>query len=189
MSSTLSGIFTHLFPTGFGEIAIVWYFDNDGTRIRRIFLSSRSNLAGLVASRSFPQAAGSSNREIIELENDIRRMLEGEAVQFDLSMPDLSVCTSFQRSILLSEARIPRGEVWSYSALARYSGAPGCARAAGRALSSNPFPLLIPCHRTVRSDGSPGGYQGGTAMKLALLRMEGAIFISSGRLLVSCSDE
>ena len=60
----------------------------------------------------------------------------------------------------------------------------GCAgggRAVGRALAENPFPILIPCHRAVRSDGGIGGYQGGSAMKRSLLAMEGVEFIGEDR--------
>ena len=55
------------------------------------------------------------------------------------------------------------------------------ARAVGHALAANPFPLIIPCHRTIRSDRYPGGYQGGPAMKRALLEMEGIPFDDTGR--------
>jgi methylated-DNA-[protein]-cysteine S-methyltransferase len=60
-------------------------------------------------------------------------------------------------------------------------GKPSAARAVGRALATNPFPIIIPCHRAVRSDGSLGGYQGGLAMKRALLEMEGVEFDARGR--------
>jgi len=52
-------------------------------------------------------------------------------------------------------------------------GKPNAARAVGAALAANPFPLIIPCHRVIRADGSLGGYQGGLKMKQALLRIEG----------------
>jgi len=60
-------------------------------------------------------------------------------------------------------------------------GVAGGGRAVGRALAENPFPILIPCHRAVRADGAIGGYQGGSAMKRALLEMEGVEFTAAGK--------
>ena len=68
-----------------------------------------------------------------------------------------------------------------YGRIARKLGVPGGGRAVGSALAANPFPLLIPCHRAVRSTGELGGYQGGLEMKKALLEMEGVVFRSPTR--------
>lgn len=70
--------------------------------------------------------------------------------------------------------RIPTGETRSYGWLARKVGRPRAARAVGRAMATNPLPIVVPCHRVVASDGSLRGYGGGLAMKAALLRLEGA---------------
>ena len=99
---------------------------------------------------------------------------------FDRSMLDLDRLPPFQRKVLDTESRIPRGQVASYAALAQASGSPGSARPAGNALARNPFPIMIPCHRAVRSDGSLGGFQGGLSMKRRLLEMEGVAFTPSG---------
>jgi methylated-DNA-[protein]-cysteine S-methyltransferase len=74
--------------------------------------------------------------------------------------------------------------VSTYGRLARQAGAEGGARAAGRALAENPFPIVVPCHRTVRSNGDLGGYQGGVQMKRALLEMEGVAFDERGRVVL-----
>jgi methylated-DNA-[protein]-cysteine S-methyltransferase len=63
--------------------------------------------------------------------------------------------------------------VSTYGRIAAHLGIPGGARAVGNALATNPFPIVIPCHRAIRSDGTLGGYQGGLAMKRALLEQEG----------------
>jgi methylated-DNA-[protein]-cysteine S-methyltransferase len=81
----------------------------------------------------------------------------------------------------VAERTIPRGYVSSYSALAACIGRPRAARAVGTALAGNPFPIIIPCHRTVRTDGSLGGFGGGLPMKRALLEMEGVTFDQRGR--------
>lgn len=175
----------HAFGTIFDEVALVWSEERGSTKVRRVFLSSPGLSAGMAAAAGRGSPVPGSNPVTAELADRIDRTLAGGDEDFDLSIVDLSLCGDFQRSVLLTESRIPRGEVWSYSRLAEESGNSGMYRATGRALSANPFPVIIPCHRTVKSDGSPGGYQGGTLMKLALLRMEGAVFLSSGRLMLS----
>lgn len=87
---------------------------------------------------------------------------------------DLSALGRFGRSALEATASIPRGEVRSYAWVARVAGSPRGARAAGQAMRSNPLPLLVPCHRVVHSDGTPGGYGGSLALKKRLLESEGA---------------
>jgi O-6-methylguanine DNA methyltransferase len=91
---------------------------------------------------------------------------------------DLRGVTAFERSVLEKTREIPRGEVRPYAWIAREIGHPRAVRAVGSALSRNPVPLLIPCHRVVRSDGSAGQYIFGSAVKRALLKMEGAPFIA-----------
>lgn len=87
---------------------------------------------------------------------------------------DLSRATSIERAIYAALRRVPPGRVLSYSGLARRIGRPRAARAVGRALGRNPLPLLIPCHRVVRADGTPGGFScaGGVKMKQKLLALE-----------------
>lgn len=69
----------------------------------------------------------------------------------------------------------------TYGRIARHMGVTKGARAVGRALSSNPFPLVIPCHRALRSNGELGGFRGGVEMKKSLLRMEGIRVQLNGR--------
>jgi O-6-methylguanine DNA methyltransferase len=88
---------------------------------------------------------------------------------------DLRSVTSFQSEVLRSAAAIPRGEVRPYGWLARAVGRPGAARAVGSTMARNPVPLIIPCHRVVRSDGHIGAYSlGGEHNKWELLAFEGA---------------
>ena len=88
---------------------------------------------------------------------------------------DLSMVGPFERMVLERLRRIPKGQVRTYGDIAREIGYPGAARAVGNACAKNPVPLLVPCHRVVRSDGGVGGYslRGGTALKLRLLGQEG----------------
>jgi O-6-methylguanine DNA methyltransferase len=88
---------------------------------------------------------------------------------------DLRGLSEFERSVLLKALEIPTGEVRPYSWIAKEIGHPHAVRAAGTALAKNPVPLLIPCHRVVRSDGQLGKYSmGGSRIKRTLLQIEGA---------------
>ncbi len=89
---------------------------------------------------------------------------------------DFRSVTDFQRQVLNETAAIPRGETRSYGWLARRTGRPKAARAVGQTMARNPVPLVIPCHRVVRSNGLIGHYGlGGTERKRTLLQVEGAI--------------
>lgn len=88
---------------------------------------------------------------------------------------DLRGLSEFERAVLMKALEIPTGEVRPYSWIAKEIGHPGAVRAAGTALAKNPVPLLIPCHRVVRSDGQIGKYSlGGARNKRTLLELEGA---------------
>lgn len=88
---------------------------------------------------------------------------------------DLRSVTGFQAGVLQIAATIPRGEVRPYAWLAHQANRPKASRAVGTTMASNPVPLIIPCHRVVRSDGHLGAYSlGGTHNKLDLLTNEGA---------------
>ncbi|MEA2023148.1 MAG: methylated-DNA--[protein]-cysteine S-methyltransferase [Actinomycetota bacterium] len=86
---------------------------------------------------------------------------------------DLSSIGEFQRRVLEKCAEIPPGEIRPYGWIAREIGNPGAVRAVGTALGRNPIPVLIPCHRVVRTDGRIGNYAYGSPMKRSLLEHEG----------------
>jgi methylated-DNA-[protein]-cysteine S-methyltransferase len=99
-----------------------------------------------------------------------------DRTKFDLPI-DLSVLTPFQRSVLDIACRIAPGRVWTYHRVAEEMGRPKSSRPVGQALARNPVPIIIPCHRVVASDGTLGGYSGGSGLKAKrwLLRLEGAL--------------
>ncbi|HEX4528384.1 MAG TPA: methylated-DNA--[protein]-cysteine S-methyltransferase [Acidimicrobiia bacterium] len=99
--------------------------------------------------------------------------LDGTVATFDLPL-DLRLARGFRRDVLEHLRTIPYGRTESYTVAARGAGRPAAVRAAASACSHNPIPLVIPCHRVVRSDGSVGDYRGGTALKRDLLEMESA---------------
>jgi O-6-methylguanine DNA methyltransferase len=105
-----------------------------------------------------------------ELFRAVQRHLQGKrSLRFDLRG-----VSEFERAVLLKALEIPRGEIRPYSWVAREIGRPRAIRAVGTALARNPIPVLIPCHRVVRLDGTIGNYGlGGPANKRTILRAEG----------------
>ena len=89
---------------------------------------------------------------------------------------DLTGVSDFTRRVLTATAETPYGETRTYGEIARAIGSPGATQAVGNALGANPVPIVIPCHRVIRGDGSMGWYTGGQEIKRALLDLEGVHF-------------
>ncbi len=104
---------------------------------------------------------------------EIDEYLAGRRTAFDLAL-DLRLTDGFRRTVVQRLQRIGYGQRESYAAIAASVGSPRAVRAVGSACARNPLPVVIPCHRVVRTDGSIGQYAGGTAAKAALLRLEAA---------------
>jgi len=85
---------------------------------------------------------------------------------------DMTQCTPFQKQVYSGLQKIHCGQTTSYKELANQIGHPNAARAVGTALGNNPFPILIPCHRVIRSDGALGGFSQGLPIKKHLLETE-----------------
>lgn len=118
-------------------------------------------------------ANAASHPVLASLADDLDRYFAGQAVTFSVPV-DLSGLSEFAGLVLRACAAIPYGATTTYGELAAAVGRRGAARAVGRALAANPVPVVIPCHRVVRGDGSVGGYRGGAARKRFLLALEGA---------------
>jgi len=134
----------------------------------------------------YPDSQAFSCKLVEHLADSIKGLLEGDKIEFSLDVADFRLCTGFQQNVLRAEHRIPRGSISTYRLIAEYLGKKNGARAVGNALASNPFPLIVPCHRAIRSDRHLGGYQGGLEMKRALLEKEGIFLDSAGK--VTCSQ-
>ena len=105
-----------------------------------------------------------------EIAGLVRKALAGESVALDIDLRD---CTPFEAAVLRKAREIPLGHARPYAWIAREIDRPRAVRAVGSALANNPVPLLIPCHRVVRSDYACGEYVFGSAKKRALLEHEG----------------
>lgn len=108
------------------------------------------------------------------LPRKLQQYFDGQRVLFDEPL-DLSGATAFQRRVWLAVRGIPYGETRSYGQIARQAGSPGAARAVGRAMATNPVPIVVPCHRVIGSDGNLRGFGGGLDLKRRMLEMEGAL--------------
>ncbi len=167
--------------SSFGDIGLVWMQKDYATCIMRIFLPGGDMGMVEIISRSFPGAVRRSNDVVKKICRQIHEFMKGDPVDFSLACLDISNCCEFQQRVLLVNKKIPRGRVSSYGRLADQILVPRGARAVGLALARNPFPIIIPCHRVIRSNGELGGFGGGLKMKKILLEMEGVEFDSNGR--------
>ncbi len=162
----------HVFKTSFGWCALV--FRPKPPAVMEILLpADRSRLGDRLA------AAG---RETERLPAAVRRLADDVRAYFDCpphrpavpwELLDFADMTPLQRRVLEVTAAIPLGQTRSYSQVAADSGIPRAARFVGNTMARNPFPIVVPCHRVVRADGSPGLFGGGTKLKRRMLRLEG----------------
>lgn len=127
-----------------------------------------ADLAAAVGPRILHDADGFAT-----LADELDEYFAGHRRAFDVPV-DLRLAHGFRREVLGRLREIPYGSTRSYAAVAASAGHPRAVRAVGTACASNPVPIVVPCHRVVRSDGTPGGYLGGPEAKAFLLRLERA---------------
>jgi methylated-DNA-[protein]-cysteine S-methyltransferase len=168
------------FPSHFGSFCIVWQEIEAVPLALRIFIPPEKVTAESLIYEHFPESEQLSCTRIRELGERIQSFLVGENVNFNLDFINLEQCSGFQKRVLLAEYGIPRGWVSTYGRIAQFLGTKKGARAVGNALARNPFPVVIPCHRAIRSNGRLGGFQGGIKMKKSLLEFEGIEFSKAG---------
>ncbi|MFY9265470.1 MAG: MGMT family protein [Solirubrobacterales bacterium] len=152
------------------------------TEIGRVFAALSERGVSLVQPAESPEQfaavfAARTGRRLRPADPDDHADLVDALTGGDASLVkcDLGGVTPFTRRVLSAAAKIDRGQTRSYQWLARQIGMPRASRAVGNALSSNPLPIIIPCHRIVRGDGTLGGYAFGPRIKRSLLEAEGAL--------------
>ena len=111
---------------------------------------------------------------LVEGRRELDLYFDGKLDSFDLPL-DWQLSGGFRQRVLRAINRIPYGQTRSYTEMARKAGNERAVRAAGTACGSNPIPLVVPCHRVLRTGGALGGYGGGLPMKQALLELEGVL--------------
>lgn len=176
-------------PAAAGDVAEVTWTGVDAPLGRLVVAATDRGLAAIAltdrdAGDVLDRLAAAADGRVAEsapddrLDPAVRQLDEyfaGDRRGFDLPL-DWRLATPFRRAVLetLVDA-VPYGETTSYGELAAAAGRPGAARAVGGAVGANPLPVVVPCHRVVRSDGSLGGYGGGPDRKRLLLRLEGVL--------------
>jgi methylated-DNA-[protein]-cysteine S-methyltransferase len=126
-----------------------------------------------LAAKVSPRVLESPGR-LDEVRRELEEYFDGGRRRFDLPI-DWSLTHGFTRDVLRATAKIGYGDLSTYAGVAGRAGSPRAVRAAGNALGANPIPIVVPCHRVVRTGGKLGGYTGGVERKEFLLRLEGAL--------------
>lgn len=156
-----------LFPTGLGWMGVV----GSENGVREVVLPQISPDAVHRIMRNGYGGLQEGTNHLAELCLRLKKCINGERVVFYDKL-DLSKATPFQLQVWEATRSIPWGETRSYGCLAQQIGRPQHYRAVGRALASNPVPLLIPCHRVIGKTGCLTGFRGGLSLKKYLLDME-----------------
>lgn len=130
----------------------------------------RQGVLGVLAARVSPRVLEAPAR-LDGARRELDEYFDGTRTRFDLPL-DWSLSAGFRRQVLTATADIGYGRTGTYRSVATAAGSPNAVRAAGTALATNPIPIIVPCHRVLRSDGTLGGYRGGGTRKELLLRRE-----------------
>jgi methylated-DNA-[protein]-cysteine S-methyltransferase len=161
-----------VFDTAIGPCGVAW--SERGLRRLQLPGSDRGaterRLSGGAA-----RATGAAPVEIDQLIADVQCYMSGRGVDFTTVAIDLTGVEPFESKVYATARAVPCGQIMSYGELARGIGAPGAARAVGRALGRNPVPIVVPCHRILAKGHRIGGFSapGGTFTKERLLALEG----------------
>jgi methylated-DNA-[protein]-cysteine S-methyltransferase len=166
-------VYYQITNVGKESIGIVWQYKGRKLQVERIFLPCiKAELLAKIK-KQFPEVIEKEQKIPDKISTQIAKSYSGKKIKFDVSVLNLKKLSGFSAKVLKITCKIPRGKVATYSWLAAKLSSPGAARAVGTALANNPFPIVIPCHRVVRADGSLGGFGGGLKMKRELLDREG----------------
>ncbi len=126
-----------------------------------------------LAERVSPRVLQAPRDALTQARRELDEYFDGRRRGFDVGL-DWRLTHGFRREVLRATAKIPYGATASYRDVATRAGSPAAVRAAGTALATNPLPIVVPCHRVLRTGGALGSYRGGPAVKAQLLSLEGA---------------
>ena len=155
----------------FGAVAVV----ARGECLCRVCFAVTPDAAAAAVKRFCPGAERKPSACTRQAIRELAEYFRGDRYHFDVPL-DYDGLSDFSRRVLQALAEVPYGTVLSYGELASKAGFPGAARAVGTVMAANPFPLIIPCHRVVNCDGSPGNYSAahGPVSKIRLIDFERA---------------
>lgn len=182
MRRTDASLFYMTVPARLGDIGVVWIQNERNTSVVRVLQTHEDRSMAEVVHGEFPGAAEKSTRALKKLCEQLCKYMRGIPVEFSLDLLDMDQCYEFQKRVLRTLYQVPRGKVISYGQLAERISAPRAARAVGTAVARNPFPIILPCHRVVKSGGRLGQYGGGVELKKAYLEIEGIRLNDKGKI-------
>lgn len=159
LDSPIGRLFVAVTPRGLLRVA---FEEEDRDRVL-------AQIAREISPRILESAAATD-----EARRELEEFFEADRTRFAVRV-DRRLIRGIARDVLRATARIPYGQMSTYGTVARQIGRPTASRAVGRALGSNPIPIVIPCHRVVGASGSLTGYAGGLERKVALLELEGSL--------------
>lgn len=166
------GCRTTRFQTCIGEMAVVW--NPHPFLIRQILLPGDFSADMPPESLINDSDAGRTRDQLKEVIRLIVDTLSGKAAHVPWEVISFEGVTGLERAVYEHTAKIPWGSLTTYKEIARRIGRPRASRFVGNALSKNPFPVLIPCHRVIRSDNKTGGFTGGPSLKQQMIDAESA---------------
>ena len=142
-------------------------------RVAYTLSESRDDVLEDMARRLSPRMLEAPGR-LDDARRELDEYFEGERTDFDLPI-DWVLTKGFTTRVLRATAKVGFGHTTTYAEVATRAGSPRAMRAAGNSLGSNPMPIVVPCHRVLRTGGALGGYTGGLERKEFLLRLEGVL--------------
>jgi len=163
------------FKTKIGILYYLWIDGEEGQRIASISTSSGSlkdYIKKISTSRKNLNNISVNKKKLPILERKILGYMDGSLKNIGLK-PVFLVGSEFEKKVWKAAAKVPFGKTSSYRKIAEISGRPQAYRAVGNSMGKNPVLLLVPCHRRIKSNGSPGGVSAGQALKKKLLDREG----------------
>ncbi|MCX8021202.1 MAG: methylated-DNA--[protein]-cysteine S-methyltransferase [Syntrophorhabdaceae bacterium] len=167
----MESVYYAIFESSFGYIALV----SKDKRLIELNVTVEDPLRISKNIRTKYPESSESMDAFKEIHGLLERYFRGERVDFFRIETDLTGFNDFTKKVLERVKAIPYGALKSYKVIAEEVGSPNGARAVGQAVGINPVPIIIPCHRVIREDGTIGGYSQGIRMKERLLSIEGTL--------------
>ncbi|HYI62554.1 MAG TPA: methylated-DNA--[protein]-cysteine S-methyltransferase [Acidimicrobiales bacterium] len=163
-----------LFPTDLGTCGVAW--GPEGIEAVQLPEADGDRTEARLRLRAPGAAPAPPPPAVVEAVRAMTTLLAGEPVDLTGVAVDLASASDFDRRVYLAVRAIPPGQTRTYGQVAEAVGEPGAAQAVGRAMGTNPVPIVVPCHRVMGAGGRPVGFSahGGVDTKLRMLRIEGA---------------
>ena len=162
----------NIFITSWGWVSFA--ADQDGVRLLILPEKNREDVVAETEKMASLVNSVEKNEPCVELVKKIEDYFKGDKVDFSNTQVNLKRYSAFQKKILQTVKKIPYGETRSYKEVAEISGYPKAYRSVGTTMKHNSIPLIIPCHRVIKSDGNLGGFsaKGGINLKKRMLNLE-----------------